>query len=544
MRKINQTMGRFVLILSLFSIAFSDPGTSIVQLDSKNAENYFAPMGTLLGTCMNSGYYRKASPHKIFGFDITVDVAYAMFPSVETTYDFIIPDESLSYSYQFQFLKSDLNTSGNSVAETNALLKYIPDANTDTIYNNDGLFIDMPISFDLPLDKLFNDSESAPNILGDSTPADLQFDFSVAGKELTNQIVDGIWLRAQDINGIGNDFNVLDTNNRLIGTIDAIDYVSFRNYLHENKDISNTLKSSLEDMNISLPIPGGFAHLFKELPIAGGLPLPIIQASIGLPYHTEITVRGLPEMPISSMGTIQLGGFGGKIGISEYINDIFYDNRSSIKYEFDNPNFSYPNIVDFIKAKPADIDSIDVEKAISNFRIYNINIQELDSLSYDFAEGDTSTVKEIQKKIKGTLMQLLSMPELHKKKKTEKFPFDLALGYYTSVATLNMDGPVINSINHMISMQAGKTFNTPFISFLGGIGIFGGIGFEFSKLNLNYEYTNLFGDPIDVSLNLSGSNLFRSNIGARMRILFFDTYVDYNIGASNTINAGFGITFN
>ena len=544
MKKINQTIFGFVLFLSLFSIAFSDPGASITQLSGKNAENYFAPMGTLLGTCMNSGYYRKASPHKIFGFDITVDVAYAMFPSVETTYDFVIPDESLSYSYQFQFLKSDLNTSGNSVAETNALLKYIPDANTDTIYNNDGLFIDIPISFDLPLDKLFNDPESAPNILGDSTPADLQFDFSVVGEELTNQIVDGIWLRAQDINGIGNDFNVLDTNNRLIGTIDAIDYVSFRNYLYENKNINSTLKSSLEAMNISLPIPGGFGHLFQELPISEGLPLPIIQASIGLPYHTEITVRGLPEMPISSMGTIQLGGFGGKIGISEYINDIYYDNRSSIKYEFDNPNFSYPNIIDFIEAKPADIDSIDVEKVISNFRIYNINIQELDSLSYGFAEGDTSTVNEIQKKIKGTLMQLLSMPELHKKTKTEKFPFDLALGYYTSASTLNMDGPMINSINHMISMQAGKTFNTPFASFLGGIGIFGGIGFEFSKLNLNYEYTNLFGDPIDVSLNLSGSNLFRSNIGARMRILFFDTYVDYNLGTSNTINAGFGITFN
>jgi len=502
-------------------------------------------MGTLLGTCMNSGYYRKASPHKIFGFDITIDVAYAMFPSVETTYDFVIPDESLSYTYQFQFLKSDLNTSGHSVAETNALLKHIPDANTDA-YNNAGLFIDMPISFDLPLDKLFNDPESAPNILGDSTPAELQFDFSVAGDELTNQIVDGIWLKAKDINGIGNDYNVLDKDddNRVIGIIDAIDYDSFRNYLIESKDINNTLESTLEAMNISLPIPGGFGHLFKEFPIAGGLPLPIIQASIGLPYHTEITVRGLPEMPISSMGTIQLGGFGGKIGISDYINDIYYDNRSSIKYEFDNPNFSYPNIIDFIEAKPADIDSIDVEKVISNFRIYNINIQELDSLSYDFAEGDTSAVKEIQKMINGTLMQLLSMPELHKKKKEDKFPFDLALGYYTSVATLNMDGPIINSINHIISMQAGKTFNTPFASFLGGIGIFGGIGFEFSKLNLNYEYTNLFGDPIDVSLNLSGSNLFRSNIGARMRILFFDTYVDYNIGASNTINAGFGITFN
>ena len=133
MKKINQTIFGFVLFLSLFSLAFSDPGASITQLSGKNAENYFVPMGTLLGTCMNSGYYRKAAPHKIFGFDITVDVAYAMFPSVETTYDFVIPpDESLSYNYQFQFLKSDLNTSGNSVAETNALLKYIPDANTDT----------------------------------------------------------------------------------------------------------------------------------------------------------------------------------------------------------------------------------------------------------------------------------------------------------------------------------------------------------------------------------------------------------------------------
>jgi len=489
---------------------------------------------------MNSGYYRKASPHKIFGFDITVDIAYAMFPSLETTYNFVIPDESLSYSYQFQFLKSDLKISGQ-----NSLLDHIPDANTDSIYNNDGLFVDIPISFELPLDKLFNDPESAPNILGDSTPADLQFNFSVVGEELTNQIVDGIWLRAQDINGIGNDYYVYNKEDGfLIHKIAAIDSASFRNYLYENKDINSTLKKNLDAMNIILPIPGGFGHLFQEFPISGGLPLPIIQASIGLPYHTEITVRGLPKMPISSLGTIKLGGFGGKIGISEYINDIFYDNRSSIKYEFENPNFSYSNIVNFIEAKPADIDSIDVEKAISNFRTYNINIQELDSLSYDFAEGDTITVKEIQKMIKGTLMQLLSMPELHKQTKTEKFPFDLALGYYTSVSTLNMGDPKINSINHMISMQAGKTFNTPFISFLGGIGIFGGIGFEFSKLTLNYEYTNQSGDPIDVSLNLSGSNLFRSNIGARMRILFFDTYVDYNIGASNTINAGFGITFN
>jgi len=39
-------------------------------------------------------------------------------------------------------------------------------------------------------------------------------------------------------------------------------------------------------------------------------------------------------------------------------------------------------------------------------------------------------------------------------------------------------------------------------------------------------------------------NLSKYLIGTRLKILFFDAYLDYSIGASNTINAGFGITFN
>ena len=103
----------------------------------------------------------------------------------------------------------------------------------------------------------------------------------------------------------------------------------------------------------------------------------------------------------------------------------------------------------------------------------------------------------------------------------------------------------------MIALQVGKTFNMPFISWLGGIGIYGGLGFESSNLSMNYSFVNplSFGDEtneeeeIEIALDFPGDNKFRKLIGARMRILFLDAYIDYNMGnTNNTINAGVGIT--
>ena len=51
------------------------------------------------------------------------------------------------------------------------------------------------------------------------------------------------------------------------------------------------------------------------------------------------------------------------------------------------------------------------------------------------------------------------------------------------------------------------------------------------------------GVPTDISLSFPGENKFRTTIGARMRILFVDVFIDYNMGTSNAYNAGFGITF-
>ena len=119
-----------------------------------------------------------------------------------------------------------------------------------------------------------------------------------------------------------------------------------------------------------------------------------------------------------------------------------------------------------------------------------------------------------------------------------------------------MDGPQINSINRMISLQVGKTFNMPFISWLGGIGFYGGLGFESSNLDLGYTLENPLaygcftgseatkqyqegkeedactgtnenwttGVPLEINLSVPGENKFRKLIGARMRILFVDAY--------------------
>ena len=133
MKKMNQFLFSILFFISLLSISFSDVTSSITSLVGRNAEGYLAPIGTMMGTGMNSGFYRKASPHKILGFDITVDFAYAMAPAGQTTYKFVIPDDSLSYAFQFQFPKSYLQTALDNTISSNEILSNIPDAKKELL---------------------------------------------------------------------------------------------------------------------------------------------------------------------------------------------------------------------------------------------------------------------------------------------------------------------------------------------------------------------------------------------------------------------------
>ena len=131
MKKMSQSLFSILLVLSLSSIAFCDVTSSITSLVGRNAEGYLAPLGTMMGGGMNSGFYRKASPHKILGFDITLDLVYAMAPTGQTTYNFVIPNDSIGFAFPFKFPKNLL------VPESSPMYNYIPhDGLNETLYKD------------------------------------------------------------------------------------------------------------------------------------------------------------------------------------------------------------------------------------------------------------------------------------------------------------------------------------------------------------------------------------------------------------------------
>ena len=138
MKIMSQKYFVILLVIIFSSLGFSDPATAITQLVGRNAEGYLAPLGTMMGTGMNSGFYRKASPHKILGFDITLDFAYSMAPPDQTTYNFYIPDDSISFPFQFQFPK---NLFSSVVGDEYSSI--IPTSST----GNEALYQDQTITF-------------------------------------------------------------------------------------------------------------------------------------------------------------------------------------------------------------------------------------------------------------------------------------------------------------------------------------------------------------------------------------------------------------
>ena len=500
-----------------------------------------------MGSGMNSGFYRKASPHKILGFDFTLDFVYSMAPADQTTYNFYIPEDSISFPFQFQFPRSMFSS---VVGDWESVIPSVED--------NGALYQDQTIPFQLAVKDLLNAGDSdirAQNILGNDSSTVLIVTLDKAIPAIFDQIIDNTWNIVDTIPGLGTGYEFIAGQEiKLFNNKDDFE-------TQFGDSISALIATGLGGMAMpELPIPGGFGHKFESLPFDIGLPLPIFQASFGLPFNTEITARGFPVAIPIGLGTAKYGGFGAKIGVSEYLSDMLYKPTKNL------PEYSNNNIIYIIDTPPAQINSSDVENAISDLRLQNIDVYAIDSLNYLFSQGDRSAVVEIQNHIRDI------EKELNKKPKKKKFPIDFSLGYYSNDLELDFSGASINSTNRMFSLQAGKTLNLPtFLSFLGGVGIYGGVGIESSDLNIGYELENPLaygcfsgstyleetseddctgskswgtGVPTTILLSFPGDNKFRSLVGARIRILLVDAYVDYNMGNSNkSINAGLGITF-
>jgi len=88
---------KLLLIPLVFSLLTPAWGQSIEEtlkdLVEGNAKGYLSPLATAFGTGLNSGVFHQAKPHKILGFDVTMNFSLTTVPDAGLTYDFYIPDE-------------------------------------------------------------------------------------------------------------------------------------------------------------------------------------------------------------------------------------------------------------------------------------------------------------------------------------------------------------------------------------------------------------------------------------------------------------------
>lgn len=92
-------MKRFVTVLLAVALVGGMVGRAgavdfqeeIKKLAQQNAEGYIGPLATAFGTCMNSGLYHTAKPHKLLGFDVSIKPSAALVGDEYKFFDFIVP---------------------------------------------------------------------------------------------------------------------------------------------------------------------------------------------------------------------------------------------------------------------------------------------------------------------------------------------------------------------------------------------------------------------------------------------------------------------
>ncbi|MCD4797340.1 MAG: hypothetical protein K8R49_09275 [Candidatus Cloacimonetes bacterium] len=82
--------------------------------------------------------------------------------------------------------------------------------------------------------------------------------------------------------------------------------------------------------------------------------------------------------------------------------------------------------------------------------------------------------------------------------------------------------------------------------------LYGGLGYESTKLTADYETEIMFYNedttsfdlqPLDIDFEIEGDNNFRTTFGVRYSLLLLKLYADYTISKYSVVNAGIGISF-
>ncbi len=86
--------------------------------------------------------------------------------------------------------------------------------------------------------------------------------------------------------------------------------------------IAPTVAGEMESRPSISPEGAGAEGVGFELPNGSGndkLPLPMLQAAVGLPFHTEVMARVVPKMKFGDAGEVSVLGFGLKHSLKDYI---------------------------------------------------------------------------------------------------------------------------------------------------------------------------------------------------------------------------------
>ncbi|MDM7926586.1 MAG: hypothetical protein QUS35_11280 [bacterium] len=109
---------------------------------------------------------------------------------------------------------------------------------------------------------------------------------------------------------------------------------------------------------------------------------------------------------------------------------------------------------------------------------------------------------------------------------------DIAAGYYSQSFKV---GDIVDAKATLISLQASVTKTV--------LVVYGGVGFESSKLDVAYEHNEAGSEPVKIGFELEGKNKMRMTVGAGLNLPGINIHGEYNIGTQSVLSAGFGFRF-
>ena len=160
-----------ILTVSLFTPAWGQEGLEETLRDmvEKNADGYLGPLATAFGTGLNSGVFHRAEPHKILGFDVTINASFTA-----------IPNSALEFEWQ----------------NSDNLLQLPP------VPNPSGGTLDI----DLPLSDIYKTGQKVPTFFGSKDPSQIDVDMEGAHTAIVDKVVLATGLTAAEVeSAVGSD---------------------------------------------------------------------------------------------------------------------------------------------------------------------------------------------------------------------------------------------------------------------------------------------------------------------------------------------------